>query len=132
LKFYLSNSLLKELLSGKDRKIVADKLESLIHDGARLYTSVYTIAELMKDLKPSTSTQWRTVLHLLEVTTEEILPLDKAVLELVCESKEDSYSLDIEVGVALLAGMDQMLITSQSQSNVSFGLPLRNILSESF
>jgi len=79
----------------------------------------------MKSLRLENSEKWRTILHLVGELVEEILPIDRKVLEIVCENKEPTV-FSIELAIAQLSGNDEVLICEEIERISSPVLPLRN------
>ncbi len=130
MKLYLSLSLLENLLRSEEKKKIAVEIEHLLQDGHRVYTSVYSILGLLKELKITQTEKSRTVLHLIDEMVEEILPLNKSLLEIVAEEQNQNY-LSHEISIAKINGMDQILLCENPKSlPKGSSLPLRNFFRE--
>ncbi len=127
MKYYLCSSLLENLLVSPKKKVLADDLEDLLHSGNRFYTSVHSLLHLRQALVLVSSDKWRIILHLVDELVEEILPLDKKVLEMLTERESRAEQVSVEATVAVLCGMDQLLVYGESDINSPFLLPLRNL-----
>jgi len=128
LKFYLTNNFITDLLLHEDRKSLADQIETLLQNGHRFYTSVYTLLCLFADEKIKHSKKTRTILHLIDELVDEILPIDKKVLEILDDSEKLMDILQYEIHIAILSGMDELVVSEVIEKGYKGQLPLRHLI----
>ncbi|GBF49767.1 hypothetical protein LPTSP4_12860 [Leptospira ryugenii] len=118
MKYYLSSSLLYGLILSKEKPTILSELESLLQNQARFYTSVWTLIEFFQEESIIQKNVSRTILHLITELTEEILPLQKDVLEVLQLQGRDDKTQTIESQIAILYGMDFIINFQNGRSSL--------------